>query len=185
MTTMQGSGTMDSSAIIAARDSYISDSEFIAAANEASYTWRETWIRWTTVAGKFGAGVADSVHTALAGMSAPRAAAFIDPGFDIGNEVTRMEMQAMAAAKPELAQLVDWALAQGRSVTRPCEAWGVSEMTEAVLAAARHEVAVIRASGACHAAAYAGQMAANDDPSDAAAIESAMVAELRAQMGVA
>ena len=176
---------MDSSAIIAARDNYISDSAFVAAANEASYTWRETWIRWTTVAGKFGADVADSVYDALAAISVPRATAFVEPGFDVGNEVTRMEMQAMAAVKPELAQLVDWAMTQGRSATRPCEAWGVSEMTEDVLASARREVSVIRASRACHAAAYAGQMAANDDPSDSAAIEAAMVAELRAQMGVA
>lgn len=169
---------MNSEAIVTARAAYADDAAFIAAANVETANWDETWIRWTTVAGEFGAAAADQVFAALAGVSPSRAAAFVNPGFDLGNANTRSEMQAMADAQPAMAGLVDWALAQGRTLTRPCEAWGVDEMTAEVLAAARRDVAIMAASAACLDAATAGQMAANADPFDTAAIKAAVMASL-------
>ena len=169
---------MDSSAILSARAAYADDDDFIAAANAQTASWGETWIRWTTVAGEFGAAAADQVFAALESVSTSRAAAFVNPGFDISNANTRSEMQAMADSQPALAGLVGWALAQGRTLKRPCEAWGVGEMTADVLASARREAAIMAASAACLNAATAGQMAANKDPFDTEAIKDAILESL-------
>lgn len=73
----------------------------------------------------------------LAATAPGKAAAFIHPGFDVSSEVTRQAMQAIADAVPTAAPVIAWCLEQGRTVTRPCTAWGVAEMTQALLDEAR------------------------------------------------
>jgi hypothetical protein len=168
---------MNYEAILTARQQYETDEAFLAAANAEQVSYVESWIRYTTIAAQFGDAVAESLYAMLAETAPGKAAAYINPGFDMASAVTRQAMQAIADTTPEAAPVIAWCLQQGRVVTRPCEEWGVGEMTQAVLDEARRMEAIERASRVCDAARIAGQVQADVDPFDRAAVRAAMVAK--------
>ena len=99
--------------LLTARAQYDSDAAAVAGMNATTTTYKpETWIRWTTIAGQFGATVADSIGATLANISQFRASAFINPGFDIGSQITRNEMDDLVKLYPDAAPIVAWCIAQ-------------------------------------------------------------------------
>lgn len=175
---------MNHTAILEARQQYETDEAFIAAANAEQVTWKSYFISYRKLRAMLPKAAVDAIAQIVSVADPLAHQMLLIPGnekgdaggVDLALPESRGMIDQMEAAGVLAGEQAESVRSLSRVVARPCEDWGVAEMTQAVLDEARREAAIERASRVCDAARIAGQVQADVDPFDREAIRAAMLA---------
>jgi hypothetical protein len=150
---------MNYAAILTAREQYETDEAFLAAANAEQVTWNSYFISYRKLRAMLPKAVVDAMAQIVSVADPLAHQMLLIPGNEKG------DAGGVDLALPESRDMIDQMEATGvltheqaesvrslsRTITRPCEEWGVSEMTQAVLDEARRRAEMADMDIAVHA----------------------------------